>query len=301
MRHQRVFSIALAALLAAALAGCGADNAGGNPQKNGLTVVTSFFPIYVTTINIAQNVPGVEVVNMTKPQTGCLHDYQLTTDDMKTLERADVFVVNGAGMEAFLDKAVRARQGLRVVDSSAGIPLVKDLNGADNAHVWVSVANAAAQADNIAAGLCLADPANKDRYEANAAAYKQKLETLRSRMHAALDGLENRDIITMHEAFTYFASEFDLNVAAVIEREPGADPTPQELADIVGTVKRLGIRALFAEPQYSERAARTIARETGAKVWALDPCVTGEAVPENANAYIDAMENNMKTLQEALK
>ncbi len=301
MRMKGNMIAALALALAFVFTGCGAGGATGKAGDAGVTVVTSFFPVYVATVNIAGNVPGVAVVNMTEPQTGCLHDYQLTADDMKTLEAADVFVVNGAGMEAFLDDVIKSRDGLKVIESAAGIPLVKDLSGEDNAHVWVSVTNAIAQADNIAAGLVEADPVNKASYEANAEAYKQKLTALRGKMHAALDNLSNRDIVTMHEAFTYFASEFNLNVAGVIEREPGADPTPQELEEIIGTVKRLGIKALFAEPQYSERAAETIARETGAKVYALDPCVTGDARPENANAYIAAMESNMKILEEALK
>lgn len=299
LKRSIIAVLALAALFA--FSGCGAGGATAKSGGAGFTVVTSFFPVYIATVNIAGNVPGVAVVNMTEPQTGCLHDYQLTADDMKTLEAADVFVVNGAGMEAFLDDVIKARDGLKIIESAAGIPLVKDLSGEDNAHVWVSVTNAIAQAGNIAAGLIEADPANKDQYEANAEAYRQKLTALRDRMHAALDGLANREIVTMHEAFTYFASEFNLNVAGVIEREPGADPTPRELEELVGTVKRLGIKALFAEPQYSERAAETIARETGAKVYALDPCVTGDARPENANAYIAAMENNMKILEEALK
>lgn len=301
MRLKRGIIVALALAASLIFTACGANGANSKAGEARLTVVTSFFPVYIATVNIAGNVPGVEVVNMTEPQTGCLHDYQLTADDMKTLEAADVFVVNGANMEAFLDDVIKTREGLKIIEASAGIPLVKDQSGEDNAHVWVSVTNAIAQADNIAAGLMQADPANKGKYEANAEAYKQKLTALRGKMHAALDSLPNRDIVTMHEAFTYFASEFNLNVVGVIEREPGADPTPRELEDLVGTVKRLGIKALFAEPQYSERAAETIARETGAKVYALDPCVTGDARPENAGAYITAMENNMKILQEALQ
>lgn len=119
-------------------------------------------------------------------------------------------------------------------------------------------------------------------------------------MHSELEGLQNKDIITFHEAFPYFAREFDLNIAAVVEREPGSEPTPKELADIIDVVRQTGIRALFAEPQYSSGAMETIADETGAVVYTLDPVVTGESVPEARDAYLDAMRRNMETLKEAL-
>lgn len=91
-----------------------------------------------------------------------------------------------------------------------------------------------------------------------------------------------------------------MNIAAVVEREPGSEPVPKELADIIETIKAAGIMALFAEPQYSSKSAETIARETGAKVYTLDPVVTGVATPDAYDAYLIAMESNMKTLQEAL-
>ena len=75
---------------------------GNSADNNKLKIVTSFYPMYVDAINITKNIDDVEVINLTKPQTGCLHDYQLTTEDMKTLEKADIFIVNGLGMENFL-------------------------------------------------------------------------------------------------------------------------------------------------------------------------------------------------------
>lgn len=301
MLFRRIACALLALLLLPLPAGCARNGSLSPGDDRNLTVVTSFFPIYIATINVTRGVSGISVVNMTEPQTGCLHDYQLTAEDMKTLEKANAFVINGAGMEAFMDKVVKAQQNIRIVDSGAGIPLVKDATGVDNPHIWVSISNEIQQVENIAKGLSEINPENKAKYETNAQEYEARLKLLRNRMHSALDGLKNRDIITMHEAFAYFASEFNLHVAAVIEREPGTDPTPKELAGIIDTVNGLGITALFAEPQYSTRAADAIARETNAKVWTLDPAVTGDARPDNFDAYIAAMEKNMDTLAQALK
>ena len=119
-------------------------------------------------------------------------------------------------------------------------------------------------------------------------------------MHFALDNLPNKDIVTFHEAFPYFAAQFKLNIAGVIEREPGTEPTPQELADAIKIVNSLPVKVLFTEPQYSPKAAETISRETGAEIYQLDPITTGESVPENADDYLNKMEQNMLTLVKAL-
>lgn len=272
---------------------------GGNIA--GLNIVTSFYPVYIATINVTRGIPGVVVKNMTKPQTGCLHDYSLRPEDLKILEKADAFVINGAGMEAFLDDVIKQQKNLKIIEASRDIQLLKDESGIENPHVWVSVTNEITCVNNIASQLSAADAANKDKYAANAAAYVNKLEALKNDMHSALDNLKNRDIITFHEAFPYFAQEFNLNIAAVVEREPDSEPTPKELGAIIDTVKQSGVKALFAEPQYPSKVADTIARETGAEVYTLDPVVTGEAGLDSYDAYINAMEQNKKTLQEALE
>jgi len=284
------------------LAGCGRDNKQNNTAANkNFVIVTSFYPMYISTINITRDVPGVEVINMTKPQTGCLHDYQLVPDDVQKLEKASAFVVNGAGMEAFLDKAVKQQPKLKIVDASKGIVLLKDENGEENPHVWVSVSNAIIQVKNIAEQLAALDPANAEKYKSNANVYTKKLESLREDMHSNLDNVKTKDIITFHEAFPYFAKEFNLNIIDVIEREPGTEPSPKELEETIDKVKQLKVKALFAEPQYPAKAAEVIAKETGAKVFTLNPAVTGESKPNAYDDYIIIMKKNLDVLKEALQ
>jgi len=303
-KHRNIWAVLGAAILAACLlfAGCGGAPA-AQTQKAGdgtFHIVTSFYPMYIDVINLTDGVEGVTVTNMTKPQTGCLHDYQLTTEDMKTLEKADAFVVNGAGMESFLDKVIKMQEGMTVIDASRGIELMEE-DGEANPHVWLSITKDIEQVKNIRDQLKEADPAHADQYEANAETYLAKLEVLKAEMHAALDDVPHKDIVTFHEAFPYFAEEFGLHILGVIEREPGADPTPAELETTIEQVKALPVKVLFAEPQYSPAAAETIARETGAKLYSLDPVVTGEATPDAKDAYLDAMRKNMETLKEALQ
>ena len=302
MRSTTKILSLLLLVLSVALVGCGGtDKPAEKKTAEPFRIVTSFYPMYVATINITDGVDGVEVYNMTKPQTGCLHDYQLMTEDMKTLEKADAFVINGAGMEDFMDKVTEQQKKLKVIDASRGIELIHDDEEGDNPHVWLSVTDAITQVRNIADQLKEADPAHAAAYEKNAVAYIEKLTSLKSEMHAALDNVPHKDIVTFHEAFPYFAKEFNLNIIGVVEREPGTEPTPTELQETIEQVNALSTKVLFTEPQYSPAAAETIARETGAKIYTLDPVVTGEATPAAKNAYIDTMKKNMKTLQEALK
>ena len=280
------------------LIGCGSDK----KDDGKLKIVTSFYPIYLDVMNITRGVEGVEVVNLTPPQTGCLHDYQLTPEDMKTLETADIFVVNGLGMESFLDKVIETHPNLKIIDASDSpeiVPIVED--GVPNPHVWMSITYSIQQVKNISSKLCELDPERADKYKRYTLDYVDELTTLRDEIHISLTMLPNKEIVTFHEAFPYFVAEFGLKVAAVIEHEPGTEPTPQELAETIEKINSLPVKVIFTEPQYSSKAAETIARETGAQIFELDPIVTGEAKPENLLDYVDRMLTNTLTLAKALQ
>ena len=296
-------------------------------NEDTLNIVTSFYPIYISTLNIVKDIPNVNLTNMTKAQTGCLHDYQLTPQDLKTLENADILVINGAGMESFLEDIISQYPNIKIIDASKGLNLLEDdthdhdhdnehahdhdhENEHDhdhdhdheyNAHVWVSVSGNIDQVKNIASQLETLNPENKDLYEANTNTYISKLENLKAEMHSELDNLPNRDIITFHEAFPYFAQEFNLNIVGVIEIEPDSEPSAKEIENIISTIKEHNIKALFTEPQYSSRVAQTIANETGASVYELDPIVTGDSNSNAYDDYINKMKENLNVLKEALK
>ena len=130
---------------------------GAQAASNPVHITTSFYPMYIAALNITKGVPGIELRNLTKPMSGCLHDYSITTDDMKQLSNTDIFVVNGAGMESFLDKVVKQLPKVKIVTASNGIELIKGAEG-NNPHVWVSVSLHIKQIQNIASQLALADP-----------------------------------------------------------------------------------------------------------------------------------------------
>ena len=250
-------------------------------------------------MNITDGVEGIELSLLAPPDTGCLHDYQLTTKDMKKIENSNILVANGAGMEDFIEKILETKKDSLII-ASEGFELTDN-----NSHVWVSPEGAIHQTQRIVEGLSHLDPSNATKYVMNGNAYLLKLQNLRNHMHSILDEYSGKKIVTFHEAFPYFASEFNLEIASVIEREPGEAPGPKELKEQISEINSIisdGNKiALFAEPQYSSSAAEIIAKETGLKVYELDPCVTGNLKSEYIkDSYITAMKKNAEVLKEAL-
>jgi len=288
------------------LSGCAAAS------NDGTTIVTSFYPMYVFAQNVAKDIPGVEVRNMADQSVGCLHDYQLQTRDMVVLEGADVLVINGGGMEQFMDKIASMYPQLPVVEASAGIEMLcsvseghehdghghhhEDEHAIYNAHVWLDPDLAIRQIQTIANGLSAADEANAEAYQRNAAAYAQRILLLKEELAAQLAPYAGEKMITFHEAFSYFADAFGFEVAGVIAHEAGEEPGTREIARTCDMVKELGVKALFVEPQYPTKTADTIARETGAAVYSLDPVVSGDGDMES---YETIMRKNADVLSEA--
>lgn len=273
------------------------------------TLVTSFYPIYLFTLNLTAGVDGVTVRCLAAPDTGCLHDYQLQTGDMRTLSEADAFLINGAGMESYLNRVFEAFPDLPVTDASAGIELLAaDPEGLSvgeaetlyNAHVWLDVKNAMTMVNNLAEGVMAACPERAEAVAANRDAYLARLSALDAELTEGLAGLQNRDVVTFHEAFPYFAKAYGLHVAAVVNREPGDALSPAALGELTLLLRELGAPPLFVEPQYGDVAAQTLARETGSKIYTLDPVVTGPGEDVPLTYYEDVMRANMATLREAL-
>ena len=276
----------------------------------GETIVTSFYPIWLLALNLADGVPGLEVRNLAAPGTGCLHDYQLQTGDMKVLSEADLFLVNGAGMESYLDHVFSAFPDLPVAEAAAGIPLLTETDaltigeneddGEVNAHIWLSAANAAVMAENLAKAMEAQFPDRQEKIEDNRKALQARLLALDQELREGLSGLPRNGIITFHEAFPYFARAYGLDIVAVVNREPGETLTPAQLAQLAEAIVALDAPPLFVEPQYEDLSARTLAAETGAAIYTLDPVVTGPEEDVPPDYYETVMRRNMETLREAL-
>jgi zinc transport system substrate-binding protein len=172
---------------------------------------------------------------------------------------------------------------------------------APNPHVWLDPVLACHGVSNIISALAEADPKHSAGYRKRGQEYIARLELLDREMRTAVQLLPHKAIVTFHDAFPYFARDFGLDIVGVIEREPGQEPSAKELAGTVDLVRAKNVKVILAEPQYSDKAAQTIARETGAKVYQFDPVATGPAEPPEARgAYLRAMDKNLEVLRTAL-
>ena len=150
------------------------------------------------------------------------------------------------------------------------------------------------QVENIENKLIEYNSINKDKYSQNAREYIEQLSNLDNKIHSELDNIKNKNIVTFHEAFPYFAKEYGLNIVGVVQREAGSEPSAKELQETIEKIKKLDVKAICVEPQYSTKAAETISKETNVKVYTLDPIVTEES---KNSSYIDIMNKNYRKLK----
>ena len=276
------------------------------------TVIASFYPVYIFAENLLEGTKGIGLSCITAPSTGCLHDYQLLAGDMAMLSSADAFLICGAGMEGYLNKALEQFPDLNIIDCSVGIELLDeghehhhhadehDEDGGEeekNAHMWLDPLLAIRMVENMAGGLAVRFPGQAEKILSNAAVYTEKLTQLDSELQEGLEKLSSREIVTFHEAFPYFARRYQLNVVAVMTLEPEEPLSPAAMTELTQEVREHGCPPLFTEPQYASRAALIISRETGAPIFELDPIVTG---PYSPDAYEAGMRENMRVLRQAL-
>ena len=287
-------AVMLAAILAVGtlLTAIYLKNAGDEERSNdSLKVVASFFPMYIATLNIIDDVDGVELQSLSEPKTGCLHDYQLTSEDMKLLSTADVFIVNGGGMESFLTDVAEEYPELVIVYAC------EDIDGADeNPHVWMDPSLYERQVENIAAGLGAADAGNAESYTENAAEYNKKIDGLAERAEEIRNGSDSGEVVVFQEAFEYIADACGLEVSFVLDLDEERQVSAGEVADVMEALYAMDEPLIFADELYGADMAQTAIDELyDTRVVFVDPIVTGEY---DKDAYIDAMEANLELIAE---
>ena len=278
-------------------------------QDSELTVVTSFYPMYIAAMNVIGDTPGVDLQNLSEPQTGCLHDYQLTPADMKLLSGADVFIVNGGGIESFLSDVAADYKNLSIVNACEGLNLLSEEDegeehtredghnhGDVNAHAWMSIALYKQQVENILEGLCRIDPKHQDAYESNAKEYLAKLEDLEKEQQSLKEELAGKHIVIFHEAYAYVAEDYDMEISYTMDLDEERQVSAGEVADVMGAIEKNDISVVLAEELYGKDMGDTVERETDAKVCYLDTLTRGEY---EKDSYLDAMRRNMELLKEA--
>ena len=259
-------------------------------------IVTSFYPMYVIALNLTEGAEGIELSNMADVNVGCLHDYTLTTEDMKKVENADIFISNGLGMENFISKILESNSDMKVIDSSNNLENVISNGIEENAHIWTSIDNYILQVQNIAEELKTADAKNAEVYTQNVQKYVDELNKLNEEYKSKLAKLNGEKAICLNEAFEYMGQELGMEMITIKTDHEESTISAGMLKSVINKVKEDDIKIIIIDKNDSKTNAETIANETGAKILELNSGLTGEL---NKDAYINQMRENMSILENA--
>ncbi len=263
-------------------------------EDNNFKIVTTFYPIYIMAENITQGAKNVDLINMTDINVGCLHDYNLSTTDMKKIENADLIIQNGLGLENFMDKILNTYSDIKIVDSSSNITNKVEENGEINNHIWTSISNYIAQVEEIANGLTESNPENANIYEQNKNNYIEKLENLQSKYETELSNLKGKKAICLNEAFTYLTKEVGMESISVQTNHDESSLSAEKMKNLISQMKNENIDVIIVDSDDNLQTAQTLSKETEAKILKLKSGLTGET---NKDAYIQLMNENLEILK----
>ena len=288
---KRILVICLALLL---FGGCAAP---AEPAQ----IAATTLPVYEFTARLCAGT-DLTVTRLITESVSCLHDYSLNVSQVRAAEAAELIVINGAGLEEFMEDLFLDKD---LLDSSAGIQLIECEEESDHdhdhhdhhhevdSHIWLSPENAKQMAENICSGLSSRYPEHADIFRQNLLPLLADLDALQAYGDAELADLSCRELITFHDGFSYLASGFDLTILEAVEEESGSEASAGELKHLIEEVRHHTLPAIFTETNGSDSAASVISRETGASIFTLDMAMSGDS-------WFDAMYHNIDTLKEAL-
>lgn len=276
------------------------------PTEEDFVVVTTIFPYY----SLAKQIVGdAGVVENLLPTGAGAHDVALTPHALQLLERADVLVINGLGLESYLDieKIQADHPDLVVVQLSdtlvgevitgSGVNNSESTTTTPNPHIWLSPKEARVQALTMMKFFSQLNPTHAATYTNNGEHVTAELGQLDADYRAAVSGFHTTEFIAFHNALPYVARDYGLTQVAVIEEFPGETPSPQEIIELQQLMTNTGVHVILTEPQFSPRTAESLAQDTGARVVEFDTIETGDP---NIDTYQSKMRQNLHNLQLAM-
>jgi zinc/manganese transport system substrate-binding protein/manganese/iron transport system substrate-binding protein len=271
--RRLVALLAPALAFALALAACGAAGqpSDGSGAPDGTVRVVTTSTVFA---DLIRNAGGSRVsVTSLVPAGSDVHTYQAKPDDLRSVAAADLIVMNGLGLDDWLEETILAASSraaiVRLGPDNEGVELLPgDGPATQNPHLWLDVTYAELYVARIAAALMAADPANASEIDRTSGSYAQTLVDLdrwvRDQIATMPEG--NRRLVTFHDALPYFAREYGLVVVGVAVEAPGQDPSAGEIAALMDAIRVSGVRAIFSEDQFPTTLVDQIGRETGATV-----------------------------------
>ena len=260
-----------------------------------LTVAVSIAPL----CDLVKQV-GRERVDVTQliPNGVNPHTYEPTPSDVLKAVKADAFFLVGLGFDSFLLKVIEAarKKEALIFYISSGIPLLEELHGHANPHVWLSLKNALLILENIAQALSALDPEGESFYRKNAQEYAEILKEIDKWFEKEVKSFSSLAFVATHGSLSYLARDYGLEEIGILEKSPGYEPSPRELKEIVNTMQTKKAHVIVAEPQFSVKAAEVLAKETGSVLVIFDPLGSFPETP-----YHKLMWKNLEELAKALK
>lgn len=302
---HRTSAVVAASALLLTLAACGSTDTGGGDEST-VSVTTSFYPLEYATEQVGGE--HVSVSNLT-PAGAEPHDLELSPKQVLETGRAD-HVIYLSGFQPSVDDAV-AQAGASAFDVSEAARLDisadeheghdhgegSDGQGAQDPHFWLDPTRYAEVADAIAERLAEADPAHAEDYRANATAFTRELADLDRELQQDLSDCDQRDLVTGHAAFAYFADRYGFHQVPVSGLTPDAQPSSAQLADLIAHIEHEDISTVYTEPLVPRDLADTVARDSGADVAVLDP-IGGVTEESPGSDYFEIMRSNRDAVVE---
>lgn len=299
-------------------------------EKESFVITASFYPVYIAALNVAGDIDGVEVRNLTQPQTGCLHDYQLTTEDMKAMADSDVLLINGGGIESFVSKVAKTYPKLSIINLSASFAELPEEDeeeedhdhedsahedadhedadhdhdhdhGEQNSHFWMDIELYRKEVESMEEGLSIRDPVHADQYKKNAEAYLKKLESLQSEEAELKAALSGKKVVVFHEAFLYLAEDLDMQVTMTMDLDEERQVSAGEVRQVLDALALSDDKIIFAERTYGEEMGDRMTEEASATVIYLDPLTRPKDGQESEqDGYLLAMQENFDKIRTTL-
>lgn len=320
------FKLFIFVLVLSLLSACSPSKTDESGTGNKLKVYSSIYPVWDFTSKIG----GDKIDNkLLVPMGSEAHDWEPSPTDIAALEKADVLVINGLGMEFWTDSVLKSlsNKNLALIDTSKEANLIEghhhhgdehdhdehdhdhdkhshdgEVNLSYDPHIWSSPVQAKKQLKIIMEELSKKDPENADYYKSNFEKYSAEFDKLDNEYRDALGSLPNKKIVVSHEAYGYLTHEYGLTQMGIEGLIPESEPTPQKMAEIIDYVKENKVNTIFFEQSSGSKVAETIEMATGAKIRVLSTLesLTKEQV-ENGDDYFSIMRQNLEALKEALK
>lgn len=239
------------------------------------------------------------------------HTYSPRPSDIIAVRKAQLLVEVGVGLEVWVSSLVKnaGSASLRVVTTSKGIALIRDQSREErhqaaednghggNPHIWLDPENAKIMMRHITEALIKIDPPHASEYRDNQAAYLRQLDQLQKELSERLKTVTDRRILVYHPAWPYFARRFGFRILDEIVTQAGAEPSAHHLQELIGRIRKEGIRVIVSEPQMNSKIPDVLARETGARIVVLSP-LPG-AMP-GTETYLSLLRYNVMQLANAL-